>query len=43
VFDTVDEHVDTDVSSLVPPGSHVVVVRAFDSAGNSVTRDVEAR
>ncbi|MFO0742617.1 MAG: hypothetical protein U0270_42480 [Labilithrix sp.] len=43
VFDTIDEHVDTDVSSLVPAGSHVVVVRAFDSAGNSVTRDVEAR
>ena len=29
VFDTIDEHVDTDVSSLVPAGSHVVVVRAF--------------
>ena len=43
VFDTVDEHVDSDVSSLVPPGSHIIVVRAFDSAGNSVTRDVEAR
>jgi hypothetical protein len=43
VFDTVDEHVDSDVTSLVPPGSHVIVVRAFDSAGNSVTRDVEAR
>jgi hypothetical protein len=43
VFDTVDEHVDSDVTSLVPPGSHIIVIRAFDSAGNSVTRDVEAR
>lgn len=43
VFDTVDETVDTDVSSVVPPGSHIVVVRAFDAAGNSVSRDVEAK
>ena len=43
VFDTLDEHVNSDVSSLVPPGSHIVVVRAFDTAGNSVTRDVEAK
>jgi hypothetical protein len=43
VFDTVDESVDADVSSIVPPGSHIVVVRAFDAAGNSVSRDVEAK
>lgn len=43
VFDTVDESVDADVSSVVPPGSHIVVVRAFDAAGNSVSRDVESR
>jgi hypothetical protein len=43
VYDTVDESVDTDVSAIVPPGSHVVVVRAFDAAGNSVARDVEAK
>lgn len=43
VFDTQDEHVNSDVSSLVPPGAHIVVVRAFDTAGNSVTRDVEAK
>lgn len=43
VFDTIDEGVDTDVSAIVPPGSHVVVVRAFDSAGNAVVRDVEAK
>jgi hypothetical protein len=43
VFDTVDEHVNSDVSTLVPAGSHVIVVRAFDAAGNSVTRDIEAK
>lgn len=43
IFDTPDERVDSDVSVLVPPGSHIVVVRAFDVAGNSVTRDVETR
>jgi hypothetical protein len=43
VFDTADEAVDSDVSSVVPPGSHIVVVRAYDSAGNSVARDVEAK
>ncbi|MDB5212567.1 MAG: hypothetical protein JWO86_494 [Myxococcaceae bacterium] len=43
IFDTIDERVDSDVSVLVPPGSHIVVVRAFDSAGNAVTRDVETR
>jgi hypothetical protein len=43
IFDTTDERVDSDVSVLVPPGSHIVVLRAFDSAGNAVTRDVETR
>ena len=43
VFDTVDEAVDSDVSSVVPPGSHIVVVRAYDVAGNAVSRDVEAK
>lgn len=43
IFDTPDERVDSDVSIVVPPGSHILVVRAFDVAGNAVTRDVEAR
>jgi hypothetical protein len=43
VFDTTDETVDTDVSAVVPPGSHIVVVRAFDAAGNAVSRDLEAK
>ena len=43
IFDTVDERVDSDVSTLVPAGSHIVVVRAFDVAGNAVTRDIETR
>lgn len=43
VFDTVDEAIDADVSAIVPPGSHIVVVRAFDAAGNAVSRDIESR
>jgi hypothetical protein len=43
VFDTVDEAVDADVSTLVGAGSHIIVVRAFDIAGNVATRDVEAK
>jgi hypothetical protein len=43
IFDTADETVDTDVASLVPPGSHIVTVRAYDAAGNAVVGDVEAR
>jgi outer membrane protein assembly factor BamB len=43
IFDTLDEAIDADVSALVPPGSHIVMVRAYDAAGNAVTRDVEAR
>jgi hypothetical protein len=42
VFDSADEEVDSDVSSLVPPGSHIVTVRAFDEAGNSVTQEIES-
>lgn len=43
IFDTLDEGIDADVSALVPPGPHIVVVRAFDAAGNSVSRDVESK
>jgi hypothetical protein len=43
VFDTTDEAIDADVATLVAAGSHVVVVRAFDLAGNVVTRDVETK
>ena len=43
IFDTADERVDSDVSTLVPTGSHIVVVRAYDVAGNAVTRDIETR
>jgi hypothetical protein len=42
VFDGPDEEVDSDVSSLVPPGSHIVAVRAFDEAGNAVTQELES-
>lgn len=43
ILDTREERIDADVSGLIPPGSHVVVIRATDAAGNSVLRDVESR
>ncbi|WP_245678146.1 hypothetical protein [Chondromyces crocatus] len=43
VFDEPAEAFDADISAIVPAGSHLVAVRAYDSAGNVVTRDVDAR
>jgi hypothetical protein len=40
VFDSADEAVDADVRTLVPPGSHIVAVRAFDAAGNPVVANL---
>lgn len=42
IYDAAEEIFDADVSTLVPAGSHIVAVRAFDSAGNSVVREVDA-
>ncbi|MEO6418150.1 MAG: hypothetical protein ABIP39_01995 [Polyangiaceae bacterium] len=41
VFDSADEAVDADISTLVPTGSHIVAIRAFDAAGNAVIREIE--
>ena len=45
IFDTADETVDTDVTSLLPAGSktHLVTVRAYDAAGNFAVREVEGQ
>lgn len=43
IYDSLQENVDDDVSSLVPAGAHVVTVRAYDAAGNATSREVEAR
>ncbi|KYF82896.1 hypothetical protein BE20_57760 [Sorangium cellulosum] len=43
IFDEPVEPFEADLSALVPPGSHLLAVRAYDSAGNVVTRDIEAR
>jgi hypothetical protein len=40
VFDSADEAVDADVHALVPPGSHIVAIRAFDAAGNAVVANL---
>ena len=44
IFDTATEAVDTDLTPLLPPGQgpHLVAVRAYGAAGNSVVREVEA-
>jgi hypothetical protein len=44
IFDTADETVDADLTSLFPagPGPHIVAVRAFDAAGNAAVREIEA-
>jgi hypothetical protein len=43
VLDEPAEQFDADVSALVPPGSHILAVRAYDAAGNAVSRNVEAK
>ena len=44
IFDTADESIDTDLTPLLvglDSGPHIVAVRAFDAAGNSVVREVQ--
>jgi hypothetical protein len=43
LYDSADEGLDADVSAVVPPGSHIVALRAFDAAGNSVVHEVESQ
>jgi hypothetical protein len=43
VFDQPAEAFDTDISAIVPAGPAIVAVRAYDTAGNMVSRNVEAR
>jgi hypothetical protein len=43
VFDGTDETVEVDLAALATAGSHIVVLRAFDAAGNAATRDLETR
>ncbi len=40
VFDEAEESFDVDVSKQVPTGDHLVVVRAYDRAGNKVERTI---
>ena len=43
VFDEADEAFDANIAALVPAGSHILAVRAYDIAGNVVIRDVQAK
>lgn len=43
IFDEATESFDANLAALVPPGSHILAVRAYDTAGNMASRDIEAR
>jgi hypothetical protein len=43
VYDSADESFDTDLSPVVPPGPHIVAVRAFDASGNFIVREIPVR
>ena len=43
VFDDADERFDTDISTIVPAGSRLIGIRAYDQAGNAVSKELEAK
>lgn len=43
VLDEADEAFDANIAALVPAGSQLLAVRAYDAAGNVVMRDIEAK
>lgn len=43
IFDEPAEAFDVNIGPIVPAGTFLVAVRAYDTAGNVVTRDVDAR
>lgn len=43
VFDSATETFDVDVTSIVPAGSHLLGIRAYDQAGNQVAKELEAK
>jgi hypothetical protein len=43
IFDEPAEEIDVDLSSVLPSGTNLVAIRAFDQAGNFVVRDIEVK
>ena len=43
IYDEATEKIDADVSAIVPPGSRLIGIRAYDTAGNSVSKELEAK
>jgi hypothetical protein len=42
VFDSPDENLETDLAAVVPAGTHLVVVRVWDAAGNVTSKEFDA-
>ena len=43
IFDQASEKIDADVSAIVATGTKLIGVRAFDTAGDSVSKELEAK
>jgi hypothetical protein len=43
IFDEPAEEIDADLSSVLPSGTNLIAIRAFDQAGNFVVRDIEIK
>jgi hypothetical protein len=43
IFDSKDEAVEADLSSLIPTGAHIITVKAIDAAGNTVMAEREVQ
>jgi len=43
IFDEASEKFDVDVGTIVPQGSRLVGIRAYDQAGNAVSKELEAK
>jgi hypothetical protein len=43
IFDDAAERFEVDVASIVAPGNWLIAVRAYDAAGNAVSKELEAK
>lgn len=43
IFDSAEETIDADLSTILPAGAHTLAIRAFDVAGNATLQELEVR